>query len=107
MVNKQAADAQTTEPLESIGRVLRVLSTTRYDLNALLEEIAARAVELCRAEKGFIYLKEGDEFRCVATSGGTPAHWRYERDHPTPIGRETLVGRVALHNGAVHIPDVL
>ena len=107
MVTRQAADAQATEPLESIGRVLRVLSTTRYDLSALLEEIAARAVELCGADKGFIYLKEADEFRCVATSGGSPEHWRYERDHPTPIGRETLVGRVALDNGAVHIRDVL
>jgi class 3 adenylate cyclase/putative methionine-R-sulfoxide reductase with GAF domain len=92
----------------SIGRVLALLAGGSHDLPQLLEEIAARAVDLCRADYGFIYLpEEGDRFRVAAKSGGRPAHWRYELEHPTPVGQETLVGRVALENRVVHIPDVL
>jgi len=106
MVPNQGGVTRPADPMASIGRVLRVLTTSSYDLIALLEEIAARAVELCQAEYGFIYLREGEQFRFVAASGGSPEHWRYEREHPSPIGRETLVGRVVVEGRTIHIPDV-
>src|SRR6185503_1448444 len=38
--------------------------------------------------------------------GGRPSHWDYERSHPDPITRESIVGRVALTGEPVQIEDV-
>ncbi|HTE65156.1 MAG TPA: GAF domain-containing protein, partial [Candidatus Binatia bacterium] len=68
--------------------------------------LAAEAAALCRAEVAFVFLREGDLFHFVAASGGRPEHWDYERLHPDPIDRGSIVGRVALAGKAVQITDI-
>ena len=92
--------------LAGIGTVLGVIVRNPTDLTPILEEIAARAVEVCRAEYGFFYLRDGDLLRFAAASGGSPEQWAFEREHPSPVGRETAVGRVGMDRRIVHIPDV-
>jgi class 3 adenylate cyclase len=94
------------DALAAVGRVLGTIAAAGLDLQPILDRITAEAPALCHADVGFCFLREGDLFRFVSASGGSPEHWEYERAHPDPITRETIVGRVALAGGPVQIEDL-
>ena len=97
----------SNESLAAIGDVLGAVIDGGFELTPVLQKIAERSGQLCGADYSYAYLRDGDLFRLMAASGGTPEFNRYERDHPIPAGRESGVGRVALERRAVHIHDVL
>ena len=94
------------EALAAVGRVLAEVTGAAFELQPVLDQIAAEAAPLCRADVAFCFLQDGDVFRFVAASGGLPEHWDYERAHPDTIGRDSIVGRVALTGQPVQIADV-
>jgi class 3 adenylate cyclase len=104
-----ATDARdgSTQSLAAIGEVLGAVIHGGFELDPVLHEIAKRSVQLCRADYGYVYLRDGDVYRSVADSGGSPEFSQFERDHPISVGPDTAVGRVALERRAVHITDVL
>ncbi len=97
----------STESLAAIGDVLGAVIDGGFELTPVLEKIAERSAHLCRAETGYVYLRDGDLFRLMADSGVAADVSQYEREHPIPVGPETGVGRVALERRPVHIHDVL
>ena len=97
----------STESLAAIGEVLHAIIHGGFELTPVLEKIAERSAQLCAADTGYVYLRDGDLFRLMADSGVTAEVTHYEREHPIPAGPETGVGRVALERGPVHIHDVL
>ena len=97
----------STESMAAFGEVLGAVIEGGFELTPVLEKIAERSALLCTADYGYVYLREGDVFRLMADSGGTPEFSQYERDHPIPPGGESGVGRVALERRPVHIHDVL
>jgi class 3 adenylate cyclase/putative methionine-R-sulfoxide reductase with GAF domain len=99
------APASERDALAAVGRVLGAVTGAGFELQPILDRIATEAAGLCRAETGFVFLRDGDLFRFVAASGGRPEHWDYERSHPEPIDRGSIVGRVALAGEAVQIAD--
>ena len=101
-----AAPTSERDALAAVGRVLAAVSAAGFELQATLDQIAAEAAGLCRAEMGFVFMRDGDLFRFVAASGGSPEHWAYEREHPDTIDRGSVVGRVALSGAAVHVEDL-
>jgi class 3 adenylate cyclase/putative methionine-R-sulfoxide reductase with GAF domain len=100
------APASERDALAAVGRVLAAVTGAEFELQPILDRIAAEAAALCLAEVAFVFLREGDLFHFVAASGGNPEHWDYERSHPDPIDRGSIVGRVALAGKAVQINDV-
>jgi class 3 adenylate cyclase/putative methionine-R-sulfoxide reductase with GAF domain len=94
------------DALAAVGRVLGAVSGAGFELQPILDSIASEAAALCHADVAFVFLRDGDLFHFVAASGGRPEHWAYERSHPDPINRESIVGRVALAGKAVQIEDV-
>jgi two-component system NtrC family sensor kinase len=92
--------------VEAVGRVIASIAQAPADLGPVLDGIAARAIELCRAEWGYIFLRDGDVFRLAGSHGGTDRQRAFEREHPTPITRGSIVGRVALADAVVQIRDV-
>src|SRR4029079_5972180 len=62
---------------------------------------------LCAADKGVIFLRDGEIFRMRANFGFSSEAERYALDHPLRPGRDSSTGRVALEGTASHIPDVL
>jgi GAF domain-containing protein len=98
---KDALDQQT-----ATADVLKTISRSAFDLQAVFDVVVENATKLCRGEWGYLFRKEGEVFRLIATHGGTPALIDHERAHPTVISDRTLIGRVALRRSVVHIPDL-
>ena len=94
------------DALAAIGRVLATVTRSGFELQPILDSITAEAPPLCRADVAFCFLRDGELFRFVSASGGSPEHWEYERDHPDRSNRDTIVGRVALSGAPVQIDDL-
>lgn len=107
MTRVTEADFADRSALGAVGRVLAAIGGAGFELQPVLDALAEEARSLCDADMGFVFLREGDVMRFAAASGGTPEHWAYEREHPDPIDRRSIAGRVALSGTAEQIDDVM
>jgi GAF domain-containing protein len=87
--------------------VLKVISRSTFDLQAVLNTLTESASRLCGADKSVISLLDGDVYRVRANYGFSPEAIQYAVEHPLRPGRGSMTGRVALEGKAIHIPDVL
>jgi class 3 adenylate cyclase len=106
-VGDPSVQAVDRSALAAVGRVLSAIGGSGFELQPALDQIAAEALSLCRADISYVFLHDGAVFRFVAAAGGTQEAWAYAREHLVPVSRKTLVGRVSLTEAAVHITDVL
>jgi two-component system, NtrC family, sensor kinase len=91
--------------------VLKVISRSTFNLKSVLGTLTESAAQLCQADKGAIFEKDGDLYRLAAHYGMSSEEEaqaeHYTQEQPLQPGRGSLVGRVAMSGRAVHIPDVL
>jgi len=102
---KEALERQT-----ATSEVMKVMSSSAFDLEPILQVVIEKATRLCDAQNGFIYLREGSVFKERAGVGPayTPElHALHERNPLRPGDRGRLVGRVSAEKRTIHIPDVL
>ena len=87
--------------------VLKVISRSTFDLQTVLDTLLKSAARLCQADHSFMFLREGEVYRCASGSGDIPEWIEYLKQQTILPGRGTIAARTALEGRTVHIPDVL
>jgi GAF domain-containing protein len=87
--------------------VLKVISRSAFDLNAVWRTLVESACTLCDAPQGLIELLDGDVYRLVMQKGYGEAFERYLVENPLRAGSPSGTGRAASTGVVSHIPDVL
>jgi len=87
--------------------VLKVISRSTFDLQAVLDTLTESAARLCDADKCAIMQRHGDLYRTAAHCGFSPELTQYAKEHPLRPDRGSMTGRAALEGRAIHVPDVL
>ena len=87
--------------------VLKVISRSTFDLQSVLSALVRTAAQLCDADKGFIFKRDGQIYHLAANYGHSREFEQYAKEHPITPGRGTTTGRTALEGKTIHIPDVL
>jgi signal transduction histidine kinase/ActR/RegA family two-component response regulator len=96
-----------TDQFAAANEVLSAVGRSAGDPDAVLTTIVESARRLCRSQAAQLYLLEGGYYQLSKAVGLSPEATRYLIDHPTPVDRATLIGRVGLDRATQQIPDVL
>jgi signal transduction histidine kinase len=99
---KETRDQQT-----ATADVLKVISRSAFDLQAVLHTLVESACRLCGADQGTITREKNGKFYRVESFGHCREFMDYVRDIPVDLDRGTASGRALIEGVVVHIPDVL
>ncbi len=100
------AQSGVAAQLEAVRDVLRAMSRSPFDVEALLDTMCEHAVRLCHADFGGVSVPEGDRLRLAGSARAPAQVLAWAREHPTAIDRRTATGRVMLTGREVQIKDV-
>ncbi len=87
--------------------VLKVISRSTFDLQAVLDTLVESAARLCDADSASIHRPQDNAYPCIASHGYSREFHQYLREHPIVAGRGSAVGRAMSDGKIVHVPDVL
>ncbi|HEV2978724.1 MAG TPA: GAF domain-containing protein [Casimicrobiaceae bacterium] len=97
---KEALEQQT-----ATSEMLSAISRTTFELDPVLKALIENATRLCKADKGFVFIRDGDVYRVTANYGAPSQHLEFMRAHPIKAGMGTLVARTVMTRQIVHIDD--
>jgi len=99
--------AEALERQKATGEILAAISNSASEFQPILETIVRTASRLCDAEFSLIFKLKDGKYHLAATNNTAASFVKYAASHPLVPGRGSLVGRVALEQKTVHMPDCL
>src|SRR6516225_7234676 len=85
----------------AVRDVIQAIARTTFDLDAVLQTVIDRAVELCRADNGNIARRNGDVYRVVAFTSFARDFERLVRERIYVPERASVIGRTLIERGVV------
>jgi len=95
------------DQFEAADEVLSALGRSAADPEGVLTAIVESARRLCRSDAAHLYLLQDGVYELIMSSGLSDEAITFVAEHPMPLDRDTLIGRVGLDRRTQQIPDVL
>ena len=87
--------------------VLKVISRSAFDLQAVLNTLVESAALLCEADQAVIGRPKGATYYFEASYGLSPEFAEFVANHPAKIDGSSVSGRVLFERRIIHVPDIL
>jgi two-component system, NtrC family, sensor kinase len=98
---------ETLQQQTAAADVLKIISRSNFDLQAVLDMLVELLARLCGADLAAIHRGEGAKYRTIATYGGPPSHRAVASTVTLAPGRGSVIGRTVLERMPVQVADVL
>ena len=96
---------QSLEQQTATAEVLGVISSSKFELQPILQSVVDTAARLCRADAAVIFRLEEGVYGFAAGDSLDPAYLEIERQTLIAPGPGTLIGRAAMNRQVVRIDD--